>query len=95
MEFFDNLTTFTDKAIGFFRISAITGFLATTTLIINLNNQKFHTIFKDRAKKLWWLFLVVSLVLFAVILYIFNIIFQKLNIGGYANLVLDFLNKKI
>lgn len=60
------------------RISSITGFLAAVTILINVNFKVYKRIFKDRAKSYWWLFLLSSVVILALFLYIFSLLFGKL-----------------
>ncbi len=61
-----------------FRIGSITGFLATVTLLINVNYKVYQRIFKDKAKSYWWLFLLSALIPLLLFLYIFSLLFGKL-----------------
>ena len=65
---------------SFLRFSAITGFLATTTLFINMHHEAFGRMFKQRASNYWWLFVLLSIVPFLLFLYIFNFVFGKLQL---------------
>jgi len=61
--------------LEFMRYSAITGFIVTTTLIVNINHHVFGTIFRERAKSYWWLFVLSGIIPLLVFIYIFNFIF--------------------
>lgn len=63
------------ELLTFFRYSAILGFISVSVLIINLNHKLFDTVFRDSAKKFWWLFVLVSTVPLLVIIYVFNFFF--------------------
>jgi hypothetical protein len=59
----------------FFRIGAMAGFIAAVTLLINLNHKGFIFLFKDNARKYWWLFIVMCVVPFLLIIYVFTLMF--------------------
>jgi len=63
------------ELLSFFRYAAILGFISVAVLIINLNHKLFDTVFRDSAKKFWWLFVLVSVVPFLVIIYVFDFFF--------------------
>ena len=69
------LSVFSPEFLAFVRYGAITGFICVSVLIINLNHKLFNTVFRDSAKRFWWLFVLISLVPFLVIIYIFNFFF--------------------
>jgi hypothetical protein len=60
------------------KYSAIAGFIATTTLLINLNNKLFLKVFKKKSKSYFWFFLVISVIPLLAFLYVFNAVFGKL-----------------
>lgn len=66
------------QTIQVIKYSAIVGFIATTTLLINLNNKLFLNVFKEKAKSYFWFFLVISIIPLLAFLYIFNVFFGKL-----------------
>jgi len=66
------------EALQFLKFSAIAGFLATATLLINLNNKAFNYIFKEKAKSYFWFFLLISIIPLLAIIYVFNVFFGKL-----------------
>jgi len=63
--------------LEFLRYSAISGFIALSVLVINLSNKAFAKVFKENATKLWWLFVLLSLIPVLGIIYIFSRIFGK------------------
>ncbi len=62
----------------FLTISAITGFIITSVLIINLNRRAFNYVMQDNAKKFWWLFAILAVVLLSLFLYAFTFLFGRL-----------------
>jgi len=69
---------FTDKIVQFIRFSAILGFIIFATFVINFNNKAFNYVLKEKAKKFWWLFILISIVPLLLFLYLFSIIFGKI-----------------
>jgi len=85
---------FPAELLLFFRYSAIAGFLATVTLIINFNHTKFANIFGDRSKSLWWLFLIFSVIPLLLFLFIFNFVFGRFELRQYGDTVLAVFGMK-
>jgi ATP-dependent Zn protease len=75
-------TFFFQKAIEFLRYGAIIGFLVATTLLINLNNKAYNSVFKEKKKQYFWFFLVISLIPLLIFIAIFNFIFQRLTMAS-------------
>ena len=82
--------TFSQQIQSFFKFSAVVGFLATTTLLINLNHFTFQRVFGEgKSKSFWWLFVLFSVIPLLVILYIFNIVFNRISLEEQAKIVLN------
>jgi hypothetical protein len=73
-------STFVEQSMQMVRYSAIVGFIAATTLVINLHNKLYLKVFKNKAKSYFWFFLLLSIIPLLVFLYIFNALFQKLSL---------------
>lgn len=63
------------KLVEFFKFAAITGFIVTATLIININFKVFRSVFKDRTYRFFWLFLILAILPLLLIVYIFTLLF--------------------
>ena len=63
------------QLVEFVRYSAIAGFIAATTLVININHKIFGKIFRENPRSYWWLFVISSLIPLSVFFYIFNLVF--------------------
>ena len=63
------------ELLEFVRYSAIAGFIAATTLVVNINHKIFRKIFKENPGTYWWLFVVSSLIPLSVFFYIFSLVF--------------------
>ena len=59
------------------KYAAIGGLVATTTLIVNLSNVAFRTVFHERTKTYWWLFAMFTIIPLLLFLYVFSLIFGK------------------
>lgn len=67
------------QTLNVIKYGAIAGFLATTTLLINLNNKLFLRVFKEKSKSYFWFFLIISIIPLLAFLYVFNALFGKLS----------------
>jgi hypothetical protein len=65
-----------NDVLSFFRFAAITGFIVTATLIINLNFKVFRRVFKEKTYRFFWLFLILAIVPLLLIVYIFTLLFR-------------------
>jgi len=77
----ETVILFIHKTLQVFKYGAVAGFLVTTTLIINLNNKAFNSVFKGKTKSYFWFFLLVSLIPLLVFIYIFSALFGKLSLA--------------
>ena len=68
------------EIMEFIRITAIGGFITTSTLVISLNFRAFNKVFSYNAKKLWWLFMLLMIIPLLITLYVFTLIFGDYNI---------------
>ncbi|MCX7928621.1 MAG: hypothetical protein N2558_02965 [Patescibacteria group bacterium] len=83
-----SLETMQNASYQFLKIGAIAGFIAAATLIININYKGFNYLFKDKATKYWWVFVIACVIPFLVILYMFTIIFGKFSSSVQASLAI-------
>ncbi|MCS7091763.1 MAG: hypothetical protein NZM26_00205 [Patescibacteria group bacterium] len=83
-----SLANIQNAVYNFFRIGAIAGFIAAVTILINLNHKGFRYLFRDKATKYWWVFVIACVIPFLVILYMFTIIFGKLSSSVQASLTI-------
>lgn len=77
MELNVNIKEIPPQMIEFVRYSAIAGFIAATTLVVNINHKIFNTFFKERTASFWWLFVISALIPLSLFLYIFSLLFGK------------------
>jgi len=70
--------TIPNQVMQFVHISAITGFIVVSTLVINMNYKIFNYVLKDNAKKYWWLFVTLAVIPLMLFLYTFTLLFEKL-----------------
>ncbi|MFV1917190.1 MAG: hypothetical protein ACC618_01750 [Patescibacteria group bacterium] len=59
----------------FLRLAALIGFIATATLLLNLNFKVFRDVFKERTITFFWLYLLMIIVPILLILYLFSLLF--------------------
>ncbi|OGM25115.1 hypothetical protein A2962_02320 [Candidatus Woesebacteria bacterium RIFCSPLOWO2_01_FULL_39_61] len=71
-----NPDVFPREFLEFVRYGAITGFIAVTTLVININHKAFNTIFREKARSFWWLFVISGIIPLLLFLYAFTLIFD-------------------
>jgi spore maturation protein SpmB len=69
---------FMNKVLEVFKYGAMLGFLVATTLLINLNNKAFTSVFREHSKAYFWFFLVISVIPLLAFIYVFNFLFGRL-----------------
>jgi len=64
------------QLVEVFKFSAITGFIISATLIINLSHKTFTNLFKEKTATYYWLFLLMMIIPLLFIIFIFSLLFE-------------------
>ena len=81
------------EILDFFRYSAITGFAATVAILINFNHDILKKIFGENVSTFWWTFLLISLMVLFLALFMFTVLFEGSNFDVYRYIILKLLGR--
>jgi hypothetical protein len=68
------------KFVEIIRYSAFAGFIVSATLLVLLDYKAFKRVFKERVNELKWVFVISTVVILLLMIYIFTIFFQRLGL---------------
>lgn len=58
------------------KFGALAGFIAASTILINLNYKAFNSVFQKKTKMVWFLFFVMAALPFGIMLLLFSYFFE-------------------